>query len=156
MSLYQLNKEQIFWKVVNYIQECSDTRITNEAGITTHTGMAMNDNYYILFGHDTGEIHIFDNEKEITSFNENSEILYSFALIFEDLITDHMNKKSPQTAGTECEGYEIEILLRVIEQGVQSILIRDNYIRTLLAIQFLSIIFLLFKWFFNNGIYYSS
>ena len=54
------------------------------------------------------------------------------------------NKKSPQAMAVTSE-VEVTLLLHVVEQGVQSILIRDKYIRVLLTLQLLLILFLLFK-----------
>lgn len=54
------------------------------------------------------------------------------------------NKKSSQVVGATSEE-KILLLLNVIEQGVQSILIRDKYIRVLLTVQILLILSLLFN-----------
>lgn len=54
------------------------------------------------------------------------------------------NKKTSQVVGATNEA-KILLLLNIIEQGVQSILIRDKYIRVLLTIQILLIVSLLFK-----------
>lgn len=54
------------------------------------------------------------------------------------------NKKASRVAETTSE-VEIRLLLNVIEQGMQSILIRDKYLRTLLGIQIVLLIFLLIK-----------
>ncbi|WNN77551.1 hypothetical protein RKS58_06830 [Lysinibacillus capsici] len=54
------------------------------------------------------------------------------------------NKKSSQVVGATSEA-KILLLLNVIEQGVQSILIRDKYIRVLLTVQILLILSLLFN-----------
>lgn len=54
------------------------------------------------------------------------------------------NKKSSQVVGATSEA-KILLLLNVIEQGVQSILIRDKYIRVLLTVQILLILSFLFN-----------
>lgn len=54
------------------------------------------------------------------------------------------NKKASQVADTTSE-VEIKLLLNVIEQGMQSILIRDKYLRTLLGVQIVLLIFLFIK-----------
>lgn len=54
------------------------------------------------------------------------------------------NKKSSQVAGTTSEG-EVKVLLHVIEQGMQSILIRDKYIRVLSVIQLILLILIFLK-----------
>lgn len=53
-------------------------------------------------------------------------------------------KKSSQVVGATSEA-KILLLLNVIEQGVQSILIRDKYIRVLLTVQILLILSFLFN-----------
>jgi hypothetical protein len=60
------------------------------------------------------------------------------------MMNQSKNEKSPQVAGTTSE-VEIRLLLRVIEQGVQSILIRDKYMRVLLIVQTLLMLFILIK-----------
>lgn len=52
------------------------------------------------------------------------------------------NKKTSQSIAVESE-IESKLLLHVIEQVVESILIRDKYIRVLFTVQFLLMIFLL-------------
>lgn len=54
------------------------------------------------------------------------------------------NKKSSQVAGTTSE-VEVKVLLHVIEQGMQSILIRDKYIRVLSVIQLILLILIFLK-----------
>ncbi|MGE8037254.1 hypothetical protein [Lysinibacillus sp. NPDC093692] len=54
------------------------------------------------------------------------------------------NKKTSQVAGTTSE-VEIKLLLNAIEQGMQSILLRDKYLRTLLGVQIVLLILLLIK-----------
>ncbi|SKB55366.1 hypothetical protein SAMN06295926_103382 [Lysinibacillus sp. AC-3] len=54
------------------------------------------------------------------------------------------NKKSSQVAGTTSE-VEIKLLLNAIEQGMQSVLLRDKYLRTLLGVQIVLLILLLIK-----------
>lgn len=54
-------------------------------------------------------------------------------------------QKSPQAVPAASEDVEIKMLLRVIEQAVHSILVRDIYMRVLLTVQTLLIIFLIFK-----------
>ncbi len=46
------------------------------------------------------------------------------------------------SAGTESE---TTLLLHVIEQGVQSLLLRDKYLRILIAIQTMILIYILLK-----------
>lgn len=50
-------------------------------------------------------------------------------------------EKTSQVAGTTSE-VETKLLLHSIEQGIQSILFRDKYIRVLLTVQILLILFL--------------
>ncbi|MFS0819637.1 hypothetical protein ABC382_22470 [Lysinibacillus sp. 1P01SD] len=57
---------------------------------------------------------------------------------------DNKNKKSSQVAGITSEA-EIKLILNVIEQGMQSILLRDKYIRILLTVLNLLVLLLLFK-----------
>ncbi len=54
------------------------------------------------------------------------------------------NKKTSQVVGATSE-VEIILLLNVIEQGIQSVLLRDKYIRFLLTVLNLMVLLLLFK-----------
>lgn len=61
------------------------------------------------------------------------------------MVNENSKIKEPEketSAGTETETI---LLLHVIEQGVQSLLLRDKYLRILIAIQTMILIYMLLK-----------
>ena len=86
MNRQQLGNKKLFWKMVDYIEGCSDCIIKNHQGVVTERGMLLDDDYSILYGLDDGVIRIYDNNENVVfAFNENNAFLLTFKLIIDDL-----------------------------------------------------------------------
>lgn len=86
MNRQQLENKKLFWKMVDYIERCSDCIIKNHQGVVTERGMLLDDDYSILYGLDDGVIRIYDNNENVVfAFNENNAFLLTFKLIIDDL-----------------------------------------------------------------------
>ena len=86
MNRQQLENKKLFWKMVDYIEGCSDCIIKNHHGVVTERGMLLDDDYSILYGLDDGVIRIYDNNENVVfAFNENNAFLLTFKLIIDDL-----------------------------------------------------------------------
>ena len=58
MNKFEVKK--LFWKVVDTIEGCSDTQVSNEAGVVVERGMTIENDYSIMFGLDDGVIRVYD------------------------------------------------------------------------------------------------
>ena len=86
MNRQQLENKKLFWKMVDYIEGCSDFIIKNHQGVVTERGMLLDDDYSILYGLDDGVIRIYDNNENVVfGFKENNAFLLTFKLIIDDL-----------------------------------------------------------------------
>ncbi|QOR34415.1 hypothetical protein IMX26_13060 [Clostridium sp. 'deep sea'] len=82
----RLKAKQVFWKIVHYIEDCSDTNFKNKAEVITDKGMTTSSGGCIMFGLDDGVIRIYDNKNfPIAAFTEDSETLLVLKEIFEDI-----------------------------------------------------------------------
>ncbi|KIN82151.1 hypothetical protein [Clostridium botulinum] len=78
--------KKLFWKIVNGIEEVSDTVVKNKAGVVVERGMILSNDYSIMFGLDDGVIRIYNKEHfPLIAFTEESEILFILKELFESL-----------------------------------------------------------------------
>lgn len=81
-----LKIKKLFWKIVNDIEECSDSRIENTAGVVTERGMQLLSGCTIMYGLDDGVVRIYSKENiPLISFTEESEELLALKELFEIL-----------------------------------------------------------------------
>lgn len=84
-----MNKHEVkklFWKIVNYVHDCSDTTIENKEGVVTERGMSLSGDYSIMFGLDDGILRLYNSQNEIIAeYTEDSEALVILKDLFEDM-----------------------------------------------------------------------
>ena len=82
----KIEVKKLFWKLVNAVEENSDTVIKNKAGVVTERGIMISNDYSVMFGLDDGTIRVYNNEEfPIAAFTEESEILLILKELFEEL-----------------------------------------------------------------------
>lgn len=82
MNKYEVKK--LFWKVVNIVEECSDTYVSNATGVVIERGMNLSNGCSVLFGLDDSVLRIYDeNSKPIMHFTEDSKELVVLKELFE-------------------------------------------------------------------------
>lgn len=86
MNRQEVENNKLFWKMVNYIESCSDKVVENHQGVAIERGKVLNYDYSILFGLDDGVVRIYDDkERVIATFDENNKYLSILKDIFNDL-----------------------------------------------------------------------
>lgn len=94
-----MNKNEIkkfFWKIVNEIEEVSDTVVKNEAEVVVERGMQLSNGYSIMYGLDDGVIRIYNKEHfPISAFTEESETLLILKEVFELLEEEQTAPEAP-------------------------------------------------------------
>ncbi|WP_282804675.1 hypothetical protein [Clostridium tetani] len=76
-----MNKNEMkrkFYKVVDTIDNCCDTIIYNEHGVTIEKGLMLKDDYFITYGLEDNLIKLYAGDKELLQFNDESPILSMF------------------------------------------------------------------------------
>ena len=81
----KLEVKKLFWKIVNEIEEVSDTVVKNEAGVIVERGMMLSDDYSVMFGLDDGVIRIYKEHCPLLTFTDESELLMVFKELFDSL-----------------------------------------------------------------------
>ncbi|NFO47249.1 hypothetical protein FDB40_09975 [Clostridium botulinum] len=77
--------EKKFFKVVNFLEGCSDTIVKNKHGVIIERGTTIDDDNRITYGLDDNLIRFYSKGKEILSFGEKSPILLMFENIIEPI-----------------------------------------------------------------------
>ena len=81
-----LQVKKLYWKVINAIEECIDTTITNDEGIITERGMMLSDDYSAMYNLNDGSLTIYDNYcVPLISFTEKSKNLIFIKELFESI-----------------------------------------------------------------------
>ncbi|MBA4535131.1 hypothetical protein [Brevibacillus halotolerans] len=97
MFINDLYPKLLFEKFTKYLQNYSDASFTNkETEITTHRGVVVDGDVFIMFGLYTRKIHIFKRDEELFLIEENDEEnLLALGLVFEQIFADWVNEGNP-------------------------------------------------------------
>ena len=81
-----LEVKKLYWKVINAIEWCSDTTITNDKGIVTESGMQLSDDYSAMYNLKDGSLTLYDKDcLPLICLTEESKILMLIKEIFENI-----------------------------------------------------------------------
>lgn len=70
-----------FYKVVNSLEDCSDTVIKNKHGVVMERGIALHDNQFITYHLEENIINFYVDNNVVLSIEEDSPLISMFEML---------------------------------------------------------------------------